>query len=148
LSRVLYLCGVPRGCKVKKQFLIPDWIMNDKKSFREFVKRYFTCEGSVDIHGQFITFEMWKSEKLIKNGVNFMNQIRNGLCKYFDIKASKVFIPNGFNIRKDGVITKPLRFNIKSDSVKKFYDKIEFDNKEKQNKLILAIWGGKRDGNN
>ena len=141
LSRVLYLCGVPRGCKVKKRFLIPDWIMNDKECFREFVKRAFTCEGSVDKSGKFIIFEMWKSEKILGNGLKFMNQIRNGLHKYFNIKASKVFIPNGFNIRKDGIITKPLRFNIKGNSVKKFYDKIQFDNKEKQNKLKLIVKG-------
>ena len=148
LSRILYLCGVPRGCKVKKEFLIPDWVMNNKECFREFIKRAFTCEGSVDVHGRFITFEMWKSKELIGNGLKFMNQIRNGLRRYFYIKTSKVFIPNGFNIRKDGVVTKPLRFVIKSDSVKKFYDKIEFDNKEKQNKLKLAVWGGSWDGNN
>lgn len=141
LSRVLCLCGAPRGCKVKNRFLIPDWIMNDKGCFREFIKRVFTCEGCVDIHGKFLILEMWKSEELIENGIKFMNQIRKGLSKYFNIKSSKVFISNSFNIRKDGIITRPLRFNIKSDSVKKFYDKIEFDNKEKQNKLRLIILG-------
>jgi len=73
LGRVLYLAGVPVGCKVKRRFLIPEWIMNDKECFRVFSRRLFDCEGCVctDPENSFITLSMWKAERLEDNGVAF-----------------------------------------------------------------------------
>jgi len=141
ITRILYLCGVPPGQKVLTYFDIPSWIKNEKECFREFCRRLFTCEASIMSEKNRkipqIRFEMWKSKNLINNSKKFMNNIKKLLKIYFNINSS-VIIQKKENIRKDAIITKPIRLYIFGESVIRFYNKIGFDN-EKQKTLKALI---------
>ena len=77
LARVLILLGVPTGAKVLKPFRVPRWIIKNEHCFRIFVKRMFDCEGSIwNKKYSWIGIEMWKERRLIKNGIEFFNDIR------------------------------------------------------------------------
>ena len=142
IARIFFLCGVPIGQKVLKNFLIPDWIKNNKECFREFCKRAFTCEGTImyESHRKFpqVRLDLWKKEG-IKN--NFIFELGRYLNRHFNIKST-IRIQNSFNERKDGTITKPTRIYILGESVLKFHKEIGFDG-EKQEKLdkILGSQG-------
>ncbi len=140
IARILMLIGVPIGQKVLKSFRIPDWIKKDKECFRRFCQRLFTCEGGIlNETGRKprIRLEMWKSEKLIKDGVEFMNEVAQGLKRYFKIESS-VIIQNKTNIRKDGIITRPIRLSISTGSTPKFFDRVGFEgDKQKSLKALL-----------
>lgn len=141
IARILYLCGVPSGQKVLKSFKIPNWIKQDKECFRRFCQRLFSCEGGImyEKGRKFpqIRLDMWKAENLLKNGKNFIDEISQGMNKYFKIK-SKVIIQNKKNKRKDGIITKPIRIYIFNKSVLEFYNKIGFEgHKQKSLKALL-----------
>lgn len=151
LSRVLHLVGVPKGCKVMQEFSVPTWIKNEKECFRSFVRMVFNCEGTVDIskHNPFIGLEMWKSQNLLDNGFQFLNEIKEGLEKFFNIKST-IFISNTLNVRKDGVITCGIRLRIKRlNSLINFKEEIGFQNLNKQNKLETILlcrkWDSRRD---
>jgi len=142
IARIFLLSGVPVGQKVLKDFLIPDWIKTNKKCFKEFCKRVFTCEGGImhEAHRKMpqIRLDLWKEEG-IKN--NFIFELGRYLNMHFNIKST-IKIQNSFNKRKDGIITKPTRIYILGESVLKFHKEIGFDG-EKQKKLssILGILG-------
>ncbi len=141
LARILFLVGVPPGCKVKTKFLIPNWILEDKEYFRTFVRRLFTCEGSVSLEGSnsFIEMSMYKSEALLENSFDFFKQIKNNLERYFDIQTMDIFTI-GHNIRKDGIKTIGLKLRIKKlKFLIGFRDEIGFEDTIKQDKLIKAI---------
>lgn len=153
LGRILNLTGVPTGCKVKKEFFVPEWILNDKKCFRVFIGRVFDCEGSVSTErNPFINLEMWKSEKILKSGIKFFKQIRDRLKIYFEIETNNIYLVSRSNIRKDGIKTHGIRLRIKRlDSLIKFQENIGFQNIGKQNKLKQIInrkMGRKRGGIN
>jgi hypothetical protein len=57
--------------------------------------------------------------------------------KYFSIKSTITF-PNSKSVRKDGIITKPIRIYILGESVLKFCDKIGFEG-DKQKSLKALI---------
>ena len=140
LSRLLKLIGVPTGAKIKKEFLIPDWIINDKENFRWFVVRLFTCESSRYV-GKYpwIGIEMWKSIEKINNGLQFMNQIRKYLRIYFNIYTSNLCVYRSKNIRKDKIITKPIKFTILAKSQINFYKEIKLEDVKKHNEIKLII---------
>ena len=117
LTRALKLLGVPTGAKVFKDFLIPDWILEDKENFRRFVVRLFTCESSRQVakHPQ-IAIEMWKSLDNLEEGKKFMNQLKQYLNLHFNIKTSNLCIYKVKCKRKDGIITQPIRFTILANS--------------------------------
>lgn len=146
LARTFCLLGVPTGSKIKKKFLIPEWILNDKECFRVFVRRLFDCEGCVSVEGSssFINLEMWKAESFVNDGIEFFKQIKNYLKKHFDIQTTNIFLNGVVNVRKDGLKVRGIRLRIKRfKSLINFYKEIGFDNKEKQNKLkeVLMIKG-------
>ena len=131
--------GVPRGNKVLNKFLIPEWIMKDKLKFARFINRLFCCEAHVDINYPSIDIRMYKSSKLINDGIEFFNQIKNGLDKHYRIISTNPFL-SGNNIRKDGVHTYGIRLKIKrKDSLKKYKEFINLENKEKSNQLNKII---------
>lgn len=139
ISKKLFSLGVPSGNKTNKDYLIPNWIINNKECFREFVNRYFCCEATVERNGD-ITLTMYKRIDLCENGTNFLNQIREGLEKYFSIKTTKVFYENKNNLRKDGSFSKAIKFKIKNKSAKlTFFKEIELDNPSKRNRLEGAV---------
>jgi len=136
ITRILFLCGVPAGQKVLTAFLIPNWIKKDKKCFKRFAQRIFSCEGYVFYEQgrklPQIRLEMWKSEK-IKEKINFVEELASYLKIHFDIQST-VRNVNIYNIRKDNIITRPMRIYILGESVKKFQKEIGFEG-EKQIKL-------------
>ena len=136
ITRILFLCGVPAGQKVLISFDIPNWIKKDKECFRRFAQRLFTCEGNI-MHEQNrklpqIRLEMWKSEDL-KEKITFMEELTRYLKKHFDINST-LTKPKKYNLRKDGIITRPLKMYITNKSVIKFHKEIGFEG-EKQKKL-------------
>jgi len=138
IARVLKLIGVPTGSKVLTRFNIPPWILKDKRLFSRFINRLFSCEGSVDINSKCVEIQMYKSENLVKDGLRFFNEIKFYLDKYFDIKTTEPFTGNTFNIRKDGIKTRPIRLKIKNrDSLLGFRDFIGIEDPAKMSRLKL-----------
>lgn len=138
ISRILFLCGVPSGQKVLTSFSIPFWIKKDREYFRRFAQRVFSCEGSIMYEENRkipqIRLTMWKSEKLIKDDC-FVEELARYLKQYFNINStvSKSTLKS-FNLRKDGIITRPKRIYITGKSVIIFYREVGFEGK-KQEKL-------------
>jgi len=135
----LYLFGAPGGNKVLQPFKIPHWILDDKESFRRFIQRLFDCEGWPDSEGA-ILIEMWKSQDLLNEGIDFFQSIKSKLKEYFDIDTSDPFTYSTNKMRKDGIKTVPIRLKIRrKDSITKFFKEIGFENFEKQRKLSLFM---------
>lgn len=140
LVRVLKLAGVPAGNKVLQDFAIPSWILNDKNNFSRFINRLFSCEGCVDISSKCIEIKMSKSLNLIEEGINFFKEIKFYLEKYFEIRTTNPFLEGRENLRKDGIRTKGIRLKIKNkESIRNFRKYIQFDNKEKADKLNSIV---------
>lgn len=144
LARTLYLCGVPAGNKVLNEFEFPIWILKDKKFFREFAKRFYSCEGTCwGGKSPGIGFEMWKEISILNNCKEFLESIKFGLKRFYGIETTKIFTTSSENKRKDGNTTKPLKFYIKKkESIFKFYKEIGFEyKKQKKLKGIIEKWG-------
>ncbi len=146
LARIMYSIGVPPGEKVLAKFKIPWWIITNKKCTREFMKRLYSCEGSImdEPNRRFpqIRLNMWKSEKLLKEALFFMSSIKRALKNYFKINST-IKVDNKFNIRKDGVKTISLRIYILGESVRLFHERIGFEG-AKQVKLTRILKEKKR----
>jgi hypothetical protein len=56
-----------------------------------------------------------------------MNDIKSYMKKYFEIDSTVKIQGKKINIRKDGVITKPIRLYILTNSVNAFCNKIGFE---------------------
>lgn len=135
-TRILFLCGTPAGQKVLIPFSIPNWIKKDKEYFRRFAQRMFTCEGGIT-HEPYrkipkIRISVWKTENL-KEKIGFIEEFAAFLNKHFNIKST-ITKPKRFNVRKDGIITRPTRMYVLGESVKIFHKEIGFEG-EKQEKL-------------
>jgi hypothetical protein len=136
LARVLFLCGVPAGNKVKQDFYIPLWILNNRKYFKRFTQRFFTCEGSV-IHDNKKRLQIraciWKSEKNLKSGIKFITDISAGLKKFFGIE-SKISVLKRFLNQKDNTLRLEIRIYLYKPAAIKFCKAVGFEG-EKQKKL-------------
>lgn len=136
LIRVLRLLGAPSGSKVLTRFPIPEWILGNKCLFARFVNRLFSCEGSVDLVNKYIEIQMYKSETLIEDGLLFFKKIKSYLNIYFNIKTTEPFLGNTFNLRHDGIRTRPIRLKIKNkESLIKFRDFIGIEDPSKMVRL-------------
>ncbi len=134
ICRFLEKIGVPKGAKVTKNFLISNWIKNNKEFSRNYLKIAFDCEGSIWFEKQpKIRFGICKIEESLDNGFQFIEEMKLMLNK-FDINSTKTWLIKG-NTRKDGKITKGLYFKIKQDSLKQFAKEIGFTNKFKNQRL-------------
>ena len=145
ISRVLFLCGIPVGNKVTQEFKIPSWIMSNNLYFKRFIQIVIDCEGSVDTKSKYVELQMSKSEDLLETGFDFFNGIKSKLFKYFKIETTKPFTIKAFNLRKDGIRTKPIKMKIKrKESVIRFYRTIGFENENKMKKLrdVISSWEG------
>ena len=104
----------------------------------------FTCEGTIWLENSpGIGLAMWKNKNLKQDGVFFLNSLRIGLKKFFNIQTTRIF---SYSVPKD-FKTVPLKFYIKrKDSIIKFYKEIGFEHTEKQLKLVNLIrkWGQSR----
>lgn len=140
LARVLKSIGVPTGAKVLKRFQIPQWILEDEKVFKKFINRLFSCEGHVGVNGNELVISMYKDERILKDGMNFFGSIKYYLEKYYGIRTTRPFTNCTFNLRKDGVITKPIIIKIKNrDSIIKFSRNIGIEDPEKKQKLKILV---------
>lgn len=142
LSRTLNVVGVPAGQKVLNRFSVPTWILEDSLLFSVFINRLFSCEGSVSVKDKAIEIQMYKSIKIIDDGLAFFKDIKDNLEKHYGIKTTNPFLEKRVNKRKDGNFTKAIRLKIKNkESLIKFYKFIGFDDKLKQRKLKTIIDG-------
>lgn len=137
-SRILKLIGTPKGAKVKVIFNVPEWILNDINFTREYLKVAFDCEGGIwkDRNRIQIRFSLNKAENFIENGIEFMNTIKNMLHK-LNISTTNIWLRDS-NMRKDGLLTKVMAFNISTKSIKAFKSEIGFRIQNKSNKLRLG----------
>ena len=134
ICRFLEKIGTPKGSKVTKNFLIPNWIKNNKELSREYLRVAFDCEGSIWFEKQpKIRFGMCKIEELLENGIEFLEQMKS-MLEEFDINSTKTWLIKGNN-RKDGKITKGLYFKLKQTSLKQFAKEIGFSDRFKKQKL-------------
>lgn len=144
LSRILFLCGVPTGAKVKKDFKIPGWILENKKFFRRFVQRMFSCEGSILYEPPKklqIRIDVWKLESNLDSGLRFMEDIAKGLNKFFDM-ASTITIQKRFLNKRDNIPRRAVRIYLHKAAVRKFYKEIGFEGyKQLQLKKIIGQIG-------
>lgn len=124
ICKKLEKLGVPKGSKTITKYLIPDWIIKNKKFAVEFVKIAYLCEGSMKEKRKNprISINMHKSEKLLKNGLNFMEQIRKILDNN-KIKTTSVGI-YAAKKRKDGIKVKLLKFRVITGDNNIFINKI------------------------
>lgn len=140
LAKILYLVGVPYGNKVLKKYSIPDWILSDKERFTFFIRRYFDCEAGVDVRTKAIAVELHKSTDLIENSLAFLNQMKQGLQRYFGIKTTRPFLLSLKVKRKCGAFVQGARLKIRrKESLKRFYENIGFDTPHKMERLKLII---------
>ncbi|MBS3145829.1 hypothetical protein J4414_03440 [Candidatus Woesearchaeota archaeon] len=92
----------------------------------EYLKIAFYCEESKhkkSKNTEAIQFNLNKSDELLKDGLNFMESLKD-LLKMFDIETTKIWLC-GENIRKkDGKVTRLIRFRVKANSVNRFINEI------------------------
>jgi intein-encoded DNA endonuclease-like protein len=140
IGRILFLCGTPQGNKVLNPTKIPEWILKNKMYFRRFIQRLFDCEATVDKNYRAIGISMAKSDDLMENGLEFFNQLKYYLFKYYKIITSKPFTESKINKRKDDIKTRQIRLKIRRrKSLEIFCKRIGFENETKQHKLILSL---------
>ncbi len=120
----LYNLGVPKGDKTINQFLIPEWILGNKKFAREFVRVAYFCEGSMKEKRKNprIKFNLNKAEFLLKEGIQFMEQIRK-ILKDNKIETTEIGIYDA-KTRKDNFAVKELRLRIITKCNNKFIKQI------------------------
>ena len=145
-SKILRLCGAPYGEKVMTVFYVPEWIFTgDKNIKKRYIQRLFDCEGSVVFQGQkriIIKIKLHKSSSLIKNHLEFLNQLRY-LLSDFGIKTTNPFV-SGYTKRKDGIITIGYEFQLYGTrknltSIMNFRKNIDFETKCKRERLIKYL---------
>ena len=125
VSKFFHEIETPKGDKVLTSFHVPKWIQNNKEYAREYLKIAYLCEGcnkEYDRTHPRIKFNQNKEERLAKEGIVFLNEIKE-LLDLFNICTTKVSTHKG-NIRKDGIITKELRYRIITKDNSKFYSEI------------------------
>jgi len=136
ICKFLKEIGVPEGDKVVKSFLVPNWIKENDDFAREYLRTAFDCEGSIWFEKQpKIRFGIYKIEEKLTNGLEFIKELREMLYK-FNVNSSAAWLIKG-NIRKDGKITKGIYFKIKQDSLLDFARNIGFNDRFKNERLIL-----------
>lgn len=143
LARLLELCGVPSWDKTKKRYKIPGWIINGEKRMKQaFIKRSFTCEGSIDRerNGRWeIRYTMYKLQKLSPNTISYLNSIRK-ILKEFDIKTYNPGINQRYVRKKDGetILGFVLRIRDKKSLIN-YAKYIGFYTKNKREKLKTML---------
>ncbi len=136
-GRFLEKIGVPKGCKVKKIFLIPEWIKKNPKFCYHYLKTAFECEGGFWLQRKrypIVRFGLNKNKDLMNNGKEFLFEMKTLLLN-LNIETSDIWITKS-NIRKDGIITKSFYFRIKQSSIERFLKMFNFSNRFKKESLI------------
>ena len=140
LSKSLYYIGVPSGEKVTQGFKIPNWILEDKEYFREFISRLFICEGSVDYSAPSVKLGMSKIIPLLNDGFYFFNQIKDNLLFHFNIKTMRIYSEKPRKTRKDNQLTSRIILKIKRQSeLIKFLNEINYPDEDNKQKILSKI---------
>lgn len=148
LVRYLIKVGVPAGSKVTTNFSVPNWILEaNSKVVRVFLKRCFTCEGSI-LHDKnrsrwVIHFTTHKELSLIESGKKYLDQLRM-LLRSFRIESSNITTSDRYIRSKDKKAMVGLRFKIyKKPSIVNYAKYIGFDLSYKNARLKEATkWAG------
>jgi DNA-binding transcriptional regulator WhiA len=116
--------GVPKGDKTINEFLVPSWIIKNRKFAKEFIKIAYLCEGSMKEKRKNprIKFNLNKAENLIGNGIKFITQIKK-ILEDSGIKTTEIGVYKQ-RTRKDGVKVKELRFRIITEDNNRFIKEI------------------------
>ncbi|MBI5797704.1 hypothetical protein HZA98_02240 [Candidatus Woesearchaeota archaeon] len=124
VSRHLYEIGTPKGNKILTEFRIPEWIRENKEFARAYIAIAYLCEGTNKEKrpNPSIKINQYKNKEIIKQGLEFMEDLKNILSQ-FNIRTGKTSICKG-NLRKDGIITKELKFKVSAKDNSKFYSEI------------------------
>ena len=143
LSQFFYHLGMPNGNKTDQKFLIPGWILDGTDKIKSaFVSGFYDAEGSIysSIWNNKVRWRLYinqhKKESIKESGLNFMNQIKQ-LLSSFNITTSPTRIQKARS-RKDGTKIIRLYFEIKKDSINKFYKYVGFKNPYKQKRLVIS----------
>ncbi len=140
LSSLLENLGAPLGNKVKKPFLIPDWIYHGLDDIKKaFLSVVYGNEGAKPQDNRWrIQFVISKNKENIENLLIFLNQIRS-MLNHFGISSSHIQLRTQKGRAFCG------RFYIKGkDNLHKFYNLLEFSYaKEKQMYLEHLILKGR-----
>lgn len=104
LCRLLELCGIPAGDKVMQKYGVPRWVMTgDREIKRAFLRRSFTCEGSISMekNGRWdIRYSAYKHEDLAPNARRYMESLRK-LLREFGIKTYELSLSKAYLRQKD-----------------------------------------------
>lgn len=143
LASVLEHCGVPVGDKVITEYCIPEWIRFGSIPIkRTFLRRSFTCEGSINYDSSCrrweIRYAMHKEKTLLPSAIEYLEQLRD-MLKHFGIETSKPYIASDYCRSKDKKNILGLAIKIiRKDSIKNFH-KIGFDLAKKSKRLEHAV---------
>jgi len=139
LTRILILCGVPTGKKVRTEFRIPPWIANRKEFFRAYVERIYANDGSAYGKNPRITLLMHKEERISKNLRSFMRQLNSRLDDYFNISGS-VYQRSYRKKRKEGYIAVGIGLNIRSNNaIKKFHEEFSITDLQMASEISKSV---------
>lgn len=146
-SRILELCGVPRGNKVLTTFKVPKWIMEGNKEIKKSFLSSIFADEMCRIYNKKgetwrgLEFGMSKDRNKIQSLVYFLGQLKK-LLNDFNITSSKVKIKKSkIFYRKDGYITNQAVFSIHTnfENREKFYFSVGFSDDEKQKLLYSSL---------
>ncbi|MBM3303698.1 MAG: hypothetical protein FJY76_01265 [Candidatus Aenigmarchaeota archaeon] len=140
IAMILILCGAPAGDKTKKNFLIPDWIMNGYDEIkRQFLRAFFSFEASMPFrkskrhHAFQMSLFMNKSSHLLQNSIDFFSQIIK-LLECFGVACSRIAS------RPHSIGKNTTYFTITNQkSIVNFYRNIGFSSPDKQARLKSCI---------
>ncbi|MFA6328723.1 MAG: LAGLIDADG family homing endonuclease [Candidatus Micrarchaeia archaeon] len=139
LARLLVLCKIPAGDKVQQRYKIPSWVVGGSKEIqRAFLRRSFTCEGSISREkgGRWgISYTMYKFRSLAPNTISYLESIRK-LLRGFGIKTYVPYVNQKYVRTKDKqeVVGFVLRMRDKQSLIT-YTNEIGFDTEVKQSKL-------------
>jgi len=126
ICKELFKLGIPKGDKVIQEFSVPKWINNNKEFSREYVKIAFFCEGCfTEEFGRTprIQINTAKCEEIFNSGLEFMYALKM-MPEKFDIQTTKCYI-SGRRLRKrDGKVTRDIKFRIDIKDNNKFIKEI------------------------
>jgi hypothetical protein len=124
IAEELVKAGIPKGEKVSQSFSVPKWILSSKELSKEYLKIAFLCEGCLEKRKKSrIAINIAKIEDYLEDGIHFMNELKNMLY-YFDIKTTPVYLSGKRIRKKDGKLSKDIRFRLITSDSNKFINKI------------------------
>ncbi|MBI2667572.1 hypothetical protein HYX17_02260 [Candidatus Woesearchaeota archaeon] len=144
ITRIMNLCGVPFGRKTNISYDIPKWISKGNLDIqRAFLRRSFTCEGSISYDKNSkrweIRYPMYKLANLSDSNKKYLNSLK-GMLSNFNINASNNWIKESYIRKIDRKLVEGYYFRIsEKESMGRFCKNINFDLEYKQKRLNKAI---------